>query len=203
MKKLIFLFILVLNLYSFEDLGIIGEVEPIEGKTLMDVLTEKYNKLDKLKLEKDLLNARKESLKLKSNLPTCKETKVREFTPLITLKEDIVVPIENRVLYTKGTYNILDTFSIIFPYHILFIDYDDEIQRLLPNAFGNTSILTLIAKGDINKLVEETDNVQIAREDFEIKSFNIQCLPTIVTQRDNKFIINEYNPEELIEKEQK
>ena len=198
MLKNIFLSSLVLiNLFALQDLGVHGEVKKIEGKSLIDIMEENYQKVDLKELDNKLVKAQKDSLKINSSLPTCMKTEQRTYEPIIILEQDIIVPIENKVLYKKGAkYNLLKEQNINFAYHILFINSDDPIQLEL-SAGLNKQALSLIAKGDISRFTEKGIEVNIARENQEIKAFNIRCLPTVVTQKEDSFIINEYKPDDL------
>lgn len=196
-KKIALLLISVINLFALQDLGVQGEVKKIEGKSLIDELEERYKKVDLKELDNKLIKAQKDSLKVSSKLPTCGRTEQRIYQPIITIEQDIVVPIENKVLYKKGDkYNLLKEQNINFAYHIVFINSDDYIQMELANALNNKA-LVLVAKGDLSKFTDKGQDINIARESMEIKAFNIKCLPTVVTQKDDSFIINEYNPEDL------
>lgn len=197
LKKSLLYSLLVINLFAFQDLGVYGEVKKIEGKSLIDIMEEKYQNVDLKELDNKLVKAQKESLKIKSNIPTCTKTEQRVYQPVITIEQDIVVPIENKVLYKKGEkYNLLKEQNINFSYHILFINSDDPIQLELSRALNNKA-LTLIANGDISKFTENGQEVNIARDNQELKAFNIKCLPSIITQKEDNFIINEYKPDDL------
>lgn len=198
-KYIIASLLIVNSLFALEDLGLHGKVEPIEGKSLMDVINENYEKVDKDELKKEVLDARAKSFKVENGLPTCEKTTQREYEPIITIDRDIEVPYMNATLFKKGyKYNILKEQNITFPYYLAFINIEDQVQISLANQLKDSSYL-MIAQGDIGPYIEDGQDIKIARKEFEIKSFNIKCLPSIVTQKDFKFIINEYNPEDLIE----
>jgi hypothetical protein len=88
------------------------------------------------------------------------------------------------------------------PYNIIFIDANDELQVELAKIYKENlkeKIRVLVAKGDYLKLSKDElfTNSKIARESFELKAFNVQCLPSIYTQKNYSFFIQELNPKEL------
>lgn len=52
-------------------------------------------------------------------------------------------------------------------------------------------------------MLTKNNKFMLQEKEFEIKSFNIKCLPSIVAQNNDKFIINEYKPDDLIKKDNK
>lgn len=189
--------------HAVEDLGIHGDVFSVEGKSLIDVIEEREKKVDKKKLIKNLNKARRDSLKIDNGLHACLETKQRIYEPTIIMDRDITMPLKNTVLYKKGTkYNILKEQNISFNYYVSFINVDDEIQISLAKQIGKSSY-TMAAHGDISKYIDDGQEIKIARRNTELKMFDIKCLPSIVTQQDYKLVINEYNPDDLVEKDSK
>lgn len=62
-----------------------------------------------------------------------------------------------------------------------------------------------IAKGDILALPKERifEDVKVAREGLELKAFNLECVPSIYTQKEYVFDIVEYSPKDLMKDEKK
>ena len=177
------------------DLGVHGNTTNLKDGFDKEI-ENRYKKVDKKKLLKDAISSIKRSLYIKSDMPECKETKQREFYPTIILKQDVVIPIANKRLFKKGDkVNLLEIQNISFPFHMLFIDYDNSVHISLSNALNrNTQIL--IVRGDISEYAMKND-IRVARKEYELKSFDIKCLPSLVTQSNNKFIINEYSVKDL------
>lgn len=180
------------------DLGVHGKTYS-KGSSFEDELKTRYKNYDKKKLEDEVIKKRKAVLKLENDLPTCQKTISKEFVPTIKLSNSINVPIVDKVIEEANKeINILERFNIFFPYHVLFIDVNDKKQRFLAEELSNKyNIRVFIAKGDLSN-IEFSDYIQVARKDIELKSFNVECLPTLYTQKNFMFIKNEYNLEELI-----
>ena len=204
MKKILMILTsFVVLSFAIEDLGTYGKTELIEGKSFSDEIEERIGKLDIEKIKKQLDEKRKESFLLGKVLPTCEKTRVRKFEPTIVFKDDLLMPYNNKVLFKKNQkVNILKHLDIVFPYHLLFADADDEVQVQLAYSLSGKA-MTMFVNGDISSFVDKKDKIYVGRKDFEVKSFNVECLPSIVTQQDGEFIINEYNPEDLIQKDEK
>jgi hypothetical protein len=208
LKLLFILSFAIYNLNAYEDLGTYGEMYEIKEKDFMETLTEKYNKLDIKKIENQITNNASKSLIIKSRIGSCLTTRTREYEPVIKLENDLKLPYLDNVLEKKGIHNILKENKMFIPYNIIFIDADDEIQIELAKLYKKVlkeKIRILIVKGDYLKITQNSlfQNAKVARDAFEIKAFNVQCLPSIYTQKEYKFIINEYNPKELIKNEKK
>ena len=202
-KALLLTLIVTTYSLSIEDLGTYGKTESIVGKSFSDEISERIDKLDIEVIKKDIDKKRKESFNLGKNLPTCEKSITREFSPIVEFKEDLVMPYNNKVIYKKNQkVNILKQLEIVFPYHLLFADADDEIQMQLVYSL-NGKAMTMFVNGDISSFVDKKDQIYVGRKEIEVKSFDIHCLPSIVTQKDGKFIISEFNPTDLIKKDEK
>jgi hypothetical protein len=191
-----------LNLYSYEDLGTYGQLYDIKEKDFTVLLEEKYSEVNRAQLKNDIYDSAKKSLKVNSNLSTCIKSQLREFEPIVNLDKDIIIPYSNETIARSGKYNILEKNNLFMPYNIIFIDANDELQVELAKIYKENlkeKIRVLVAKGDYLKLSKDElfTNSKIARESFELKAFNVQCLPSIYTQKNYSFFIQELNPKEL------
>lgn len=208
-RKFLFIFsIAIINIYAYEDLGTYGELLEIKEKDFMETLNQRFEALDKKKLENEVQISAKNSFIIKSNLKTCIDTKTRVFEPTIELNNDINIPYTGETLAKKGKHNILEENKLFMPYNIIFIDADDKIQVELAELYKKVlkdKIRVFVAKGDYLELNKNSlfSNSKVVRDNFEIKAFNVQCLPSIYTQQNYQFIINEYNPEKLVKNENK
>jgi hypothetical protein len=207
MKPFVLLIALFFSvLYAYEDLGVYGETSEIKERDFRQLLKEKWEKADKKSIEEQLKSSVYESMIIKSNFKTCSASKVREFKPTVLLNQDIMLPYTNKLLREKGTYNILSEFKIAFPYSVIFINADDELQvelaQLYKEEYAN-KIQVMLIKGDYFKFVENPifKDSKVARQDVEAKAFDLQCVPSIYTQQGDMFLIQEYNPKELLKNE--
>jgi hypothetical protein len=197
-----------MSLKAYEDLGVYGEMYEIKEKDFRQLLQEKWDKVDKNEVTKALKSSVRNSFVISSSIKECSKTLQKEYEPIIELKEDLVLPYTNEVINPKGTYNILEKFNILLPYNILFINADDELQVELAEFYKSQlghKIKIMVVKGDYLKFTQNRlfKDAQIVREELEIKAFNLQCIPSVYTQANNKFIIQEYNPKELLKDEKK
>lgn len=199
--KNIFLLILTINsfLFSYEDLGTYGNTHLIKEKSFDVLLEERYKeKVIKEKILEEINTAYEKSFTITSSLKNCKETLQREYVPELIISEDINLPYSSEILFKKGyKYNILTENNIFFNKYLIFIDTNDKTQVNLAKTYKKYSNIYVV-NGDIKKLLEDKLNVFQAREKIEIKMLDVHCTPTILTQQNDKFIINEYNPNDLI-----
>lgn len=201
----VFLYIVIFKvlLFSLDDLGTYEGTSSIEGKSFSDEINERIKNLDVKKIEEQMIIQKKASFNLGKNLPLCQETLSREYTPVMKFDEDLIIPYNNQIIFKKNeTVNILKHLNINFQQYLLFLDADEIIQKKLANALRDKAMI-MFANGDISSYVDKEQQIYVARKEFEIKSFNIKCLPSIVAQNNDKFIINEYKPDDLIKKDNK
>ena len=205
MIKQFLLLALTLNfLFAYEDLGTYGELKEIKERDLMDLFTEKANALNYNQLEEDIKKNINKTFKIKSKIQACMVTKERSYEPLVDIKEDVKVPFTDLKLKEKNSkYNILNENNLFIPFNIIFIDADDEVQVELARVYKQQlkeKLEIYVVKGDILSLskFKAFEDVKIARDGLELKAFNVQCLPSIYTQKDYQFQIVEYNPNDLI-----
>jgi hypothetical protein len=197
---------LSINLKAYEDLGVYGEMYEIKEKDFRQLLKEKWEKTDKEEIKSKLQKSVFDSLTITSSIPTCSSSQQREFNPTIELKADLIMPYTDNVIKEKGTYNILKELNINFPYSVIFINADDELQVELAQFYkeqlGN-KIQVMLVQGDFLKFTQNTifKDSMVARQNVEAKAFNLQCVPSIYTQQNEFFMIQEYNPMELLKNE--
>lgn len=197
-------FALTINiLFAYEDLGTYGELKDIKERDLMDLFTEKANALNYTELEQNIKDNINKSFKIKSKIQSCIATKERTYEPLVEIKEDIRVPFSELKLKEKNSkYNILKENNLFIPFNIIFIDADDEVQVELARVYKQQlkeKLEIYVVRGDLLSLskYKAFEDVKIARDGLELKAFNVQCLPSIYTQKDYQFSIVEYNPNDL------
>lgn len=201
LNHIFFIMLSITSLVALEDLGTYEGTKTIEGKSFSDEINERIKSLDVKKIEEQMIKEKKSSYNLGKNLPECSETVSREYVPEITFSEELVIPYSREILFKKGEkVNILKHLNISFPYYLVFADADSLIQKKLVNALSQKSMIMFV-NGDISDYIEKDQQIFIARKELEVKSFNIRCLPSIVAQNAEKFVVNEYNPNELVKKD--
>lgn len=207
MRVLIASFILATSLFSYEDLGTYGQTKEIKERDLMELFNERASQLDYKKVEEEIISNAKKSLIIKSSIPACTENKQRVYEPLVKVNQDIKIPYTDVVLHKKGSsYNILKENRLFMPYNMMFIDADDEVQVELAKVYKmelGYKLRVFAVKGNLFKLLKDPilKESQMAREDLEVKAFDLKCVPSIYAQKEYKFNIVEYSPE-LIKKDE-
>lgn len=196
MKKIsLLLFLILTNLYCYEDLGIYGLTYDIKEKSLIDEIEQRYEK-NKNEIEKNIKKKYLSSFITRSPIPNCKKSEQRYYTPIKVLSKDVIMPISNKVIHKKGEFNILKENSIFFNKRLLFINADDPIQIALAKELKYGADIYVV-NGDIHKLLVQGINANLVKSIFELQNFNLQCTPSIYTQQDYQFVINQYNPKDL------
>lgn len=197
MKKIITILLLTGLCYAkYIDFGIRGNLYEIKEKSFMQLIQEKYKEVNLIQLKKDLNKSANESLIAKSSLVNCTENKSRVYEPYQIIKEDITLPYFNQVLFKKGyKYNVIKENNIMFRKYLIFIDADSKIQLALARKYSKVADIYAV-KGNLLNLKKSGIPIQMARDKFEVKNFNIQCLPSIYAQDGYKFNIQEYKLKE-------
>lgn len=200
----ILLFCSIVSSFSFskvEEFGTFGQLYKATEENLIAMLESEYKKVDKKKLLENTKKAYNKSFIIQSNLKTCTKTQVREFEPIIKIEKDIKVPIANVVIQKKhDNNNILKENNLYFPYYVVFIDADDKNQIELAKYLQNRALI-LVAKGNIKNLLLQDMEAKVARENIELAALKVECLPSVYTQKDFKFIINEYIPDKIFKED--
>jgi len=209
MKKIIYSLLILKSLYAYQDLGTYGELKEIKERDLMDLFNERVNTLDFNKIEADIRTNIQKSFVIESKISTCKVSKFRTYEPIVEVTEDVKIPYTDIKLKEKHTkYNILKENNLFIPFNVIFIDANDELQielaRYYKKQLGN-KLEIYVVKGDIFKLQNEVffDDIKVTRDKLEVKAFDLQCVPSIYTQKQYLFDISEYNPKDLIKDEVK
>lgn len=205
-RKLFLLSFLLSKLFSYEDLGTYGQTYENNDKDFRVLLKEKIEKVDTKKLEEELIKSSNQSLIIRSSINECKTTLTREFEPTIELKHDLLIPYTDEKIADKGQYNILKRFNINMPYNILFINADNELEVELAQYYKKElrqNIKIMVVKGDYLKFVHNPlfKDARVSRNHLENKAFNLKCLPSIYTQKNYKFIIQEYAIKDLMKED--
>ena len=81
--------------------------------------------------------------------------------------------------------------NIKFKTHQIFINADDVHQLMLGVKYSKQADI-FVVKGDMQNIFDYGIEAYAFREKIEGKAFNINCLPTVFTQKDYTFVVNEY-----------
>jgi hypothetical protein len=142
--------------------------------------------------EKELIDSAKKSLIIESTKTNCMENKNYIHNPSFEITEDVVIPYLNKTLFKKGyIYNPLKENNIKFKTHQIFINADDVHQLMLAVKYSKQADI-FVVKGDMQNIFDYGIEAYAFREKIEGKAFNINCLPTVFTQKDYTFVVNEY-----------
>ncbi len=176
------------NSFAFTDLGVWGAEYPITES--IDLKENKIPQINEHMAEQMF----KKAITSQQKLSDCNQTRDRTFNPEVVLEHDINMP-QYKVFVKKGTkFNYLEL---------------RKMQRYMMMIDGNNTTHVEFAKhylpvSDVvvyNGSTEVIENwadghVYIADESFQ-KAFNVQCLPSVFIQKNNEFLIREYNLREL------
>lgn len=197
-RSLLKLFLLLIssNLFgeqdTFIDFGIRGHLYDIKEKSFKEEIATRLKKIDYSYWEKEILDSAKRSMNIVSLKSNCIENKNYIHNPSFEISEDITIPYMNKTLYKKGyIYNPLKENNIKFKKHQIFINTDDVHQLMLAVKYSNQADI-FVVKGNMQNILDYGIEAYIFREEIEGKSFKINCLPTVFTQKDFTFIVNEY-----------
>jgi len=179
-------------LFAYMDLGTHGNTHPIKEESFKTQLSKQYNEnFKKEVLEKEIEKAYSDSFLVKGTLSECSKSQQREHIPEIIISEDIVMPHTGKILFKKGQhYNILSENNINFGKYIILIDANDKAQVELATTYKNYADI-LVVNGNVKELLDVGINAMIARNNIEVKMLDVKCLPSVYTQQEDKFIVNE------------
>ena len=193
--KLALLFTLALLAYGVENLGTYGKTYEIIEPDMYKEIMQRAKELNVSKIKKSFYSSLNRYLDPIYDVPTCTKNNQREYKPFLTIPIDIYDK-DGKLLYKAGsTINPLKK-GISFYSYILFIDASDPVQRALAKMLQNRATIVVV-RGDMKRLLSKGIYVYRADKNL-IEGFDLRCLPSVYTQRRQQFIINEYNPNNLI-----
>jgi len=194
MKKILIIapiLLLVSNLYSFTDLGKWGQMyeinEHIKWKDHNNSIITKAR----------IKDAIKNAMTSKEKLPTCSKNSTWTFDPTVTLKKTISIPKYNIHIPAGSKFNPLD-YGTETKYMVL-INGKDSNQTKLADFYKNRSLIIVYNASTSVITPTPYSEIYIGTKAFT-KTFKPKCLPSIYTQRNKKFIVQEINIKTLIKK---
>ena len=177
---------------NFVDFGIRGHLYDIKEKSFKEEIETRLKEIDYSYWEKELIDSAKKSLIIESTKTNCMENKNYIHNPSFEITEDVVIPYLNKTLFKKGyIYNPLKENNIKFKTHQIFIFLFDVHQLMLAVKYSKQADI-FVVKGDMQNIFDYGIEAYAFREKIEGKAFNINCLPTVFTQKDYTFVVNEY-----------
>lgn len=182
------------------DLGSFGEVVDIAERDLIEVMKERFVKLDPEEIKKKAIN-RFWLNQVFSELPSAAESRIRKLDPTVVIPEEMRAP-DGTLIHAAGTrINPLD----IRPFHqrLVIIDPGQDWQMSLARdqikAYGANQLITIIltrvpkdSGWDELKRVEDQlgQPAYILQADVRVR-FDLQFSPSIVTAKGKHFFIQE------------
>ncbi|MGB0989269.1 MAG: hypothetical protein ACPGUI_00415 [Halarcobacter sp.] len=199
MKNFLIPIFLCTALYaSFVDLGQHAPMLDIDEINLKSLIELKYQQLDKKKLTDELIDSFESSLAVSNNINTCSKNKKRAFYPVFVADEDIYEPATQRLLFKKGTrLNALTDFNQIVDRYILFINMEDDIQKRLAYKYQSQAHIYVV-NGNPNELIQNGIDAKVIPDQQMIDSLKLECVPSFYAANNDKFIIQEINPNSLV-----
>lgn len=193
--KVLLLFVLSLLAYGVENLGTYGKTYEIIEPDMYKEIMQRAKEINASKIKKSFYSSLDRYLVPIYDVPICLKNRQRRYTPFLTIPVDIYDK-DGKLLYKAGsTINPLEK-GVSFYSYILFIDANDPIQRALAKMLRAKATIVVV-KGDMKKLLSKGIYVYRADKNL-IEGFDVECLPSVYTQKEDKFYINEYNPKTLI-----
>ncbi|MDD3466352.1 MAG: hypothetical protein PHE67_04305 [Campylobacterales bacterium] len=193
----LFLFLFGSLLYAntgdgYLDYGTRGDVYEIRDKNFLELVQERALKLDFKKTKDEAIQNIKKALDADNKLSLCSRNQSRSHTPIVFLKDDIVLP-SGEVSAKSGEYNILSSLKEPITEYLFFIDTDEQKQIDFLEQFAqlDKTSLVLVVKGDVSKIQNLGLNAYLAKKELT-DIFNVTCTPSLVLQNNFSLQINEY-----------
>lgn len=186
------------------DLGTYGSTHSIKEKNFMDLVEEKAKDLNTTLLKQQLKISESIFLKVKKIIPTCKKTQTRDYIPTFIVATDVVLP-NGTVIARAG--QVMNTLEVMKKNHIkidkymIFIDASNDIEVQLSYMYKNQGQVYII-NGSIKKYEKYTNILTFKADKNIVERFGVRCSPSLVIQDNDKLVIYEYNPKELVKEEE-
>ena len=205
MKKTLAILFGIISFVSADvvDLGTYGATHTIKEENFMDIVEKKSKDLNATLLTKQLKESNKQFLSINHLLPSCKETRKREYVPTFIVPADIKLPNGTYIARAGEELNTLEVMrksGASMDRYVMFIDADDDIQVQLAFMYKNQGI-AFLTNGSLEEFEKRTRMTSFKADMQSIAKFNIECSPSLTIQDGNKMIIYEYSVEDLEKKE--
>lgn len=201
MKYTYILFFGIISLISADivDLGTHGVTHSIKEENFMDIVERKSKDLNTTLLTNQLKESNNQFLSVNHLLPSCTETRKREYTPTFIVPADIKLPNGTYIARAGEELNTLEVMQksgASMDRYVMFIDADDDIQVQLAFMYKNQGTVFL-TNGSLEEFEKRTRMTSYKADMQSIARFNIECSPSLTIQDGNKMIIYEYSVEDL------
>lgn len=201
--RIVFLVCIFLSqaVFSLEDLGTHGQSYDIKEKDLMSQITEGISEEKILEYKKNVNTSVEKLLNPTSEISACLQNNERSYEPIYEVPDDIKTA-DGRILYRKGyKFNVLEkmqSISASFSKYIIFIDSRDKVQKKLAQDYKEISDILIVSGGmnDFNKTEHDQMQPMIANKQL-LDKFQVNCIPSVYEQKNNRFVIKEYASSEL------
>jgi len=177
-------------------LGTHGRLHKIKEAHFKEFILKQKPSVTKKELIDIAKESKKNALKIKGTLPVCKTNKQRVYIPTYKIEKDIKMPYSEDLLKKAGEYNILEDSKIFISKYLFIVNTDIPEQILLVDTYlekSQSRMEVYVENGDMKKLIEKGLDSPLKANKEMLKSFGIQCTPSIVTQQGNKLMISEYS----------
>lgn len=203
MKKIICLLFLFYSINTLaKDLGVFGEVFPVEEQNLINVIKGQLSEMEKNggldEINKNMQLKAKDKLNHPNAVLTTKTdtTKERLFDPTITLTKDLKD--DKGVVFARQGTKVNPLNYMSFDKTLYFLDSDDkeQVNWLLKQKLrlNDKVILTNGSPLELEKILNR--KIYFDQNGELIKRFKISVVPSIVMRKDDRFLIQEISIDE-------
>ncbi|PAF46317.1 hypothetical protein BKH46_07990 [Helicobacter sp. 12S02634-8] len=188
MKKLMLFLMFSGFLLAWEDLGVIGETYEIKEPDFFDEIAKNYQKLDKEKFKKELVDSIKEALVGHVPLPFCQKDTVRKTDWSVHNKAPFDLEIPQGDISIKAGQSPKKDFNM--PDLIYEVINTDSHHELLWLKTRKGMPPVMVNQGSVEKLKKYPEKYLLS--DFLKEKLNLQCTPSTVEFKGDMLIVHEH-----------
>lgn len=170
-----------------KDLGVYGNLYPIEEVDLLAYIQERAKQVDQEELNKKMREDFEHSLEVSLNVPEAKEVRTRYVDPSITVTSP-VYDHKGHVIAPSGDINPLEK-----------IQLTDTIVALKESQMGiipelkkyHKNLLLLLTDGNLQRAAEKIGQMVYKADSHMLERLGVEKVPSVITEEGTKLRVEE------------
>lgn len=170
-----------------KDLGVYGNLYPIEEVDLLAYIQERAKQVDQEELNKKMREDFEHSLEVSLNVPEVKEVRTRYVDPSITVASP-VYDHKGHVVALSGNINPLDKIQLT---NTIVALKESQIGIIPDLKKYHKNLLVLLTDGNLTKAAEKIGQMVYKGDSHILERLGVERVPSVITQEGTKLRVEE------------
>jgi len=170
-----------------KDLGVYGNLYPIEEVDLLAYIQERAKEVDQEELNKKLREDFEHSLEVSLNVPEAKEVRTRYVDPSITVTSP-VYDHKGHVIAPSGNINPLEKIQLINT----IVALKESQMGIIPDLRkSHKNLLVILTDGNLPRAAEKIGQMVYRADNRILERLGVERVPSVITQEGTKLRVEE------------